>query len=208
MTPCARSPWIFLAGGLLAAVYGVLRQPLPSTSAARPPIPLPDLGTVPAFSLIAQDGAAIRREDLDGNVWIANFIFTRCAGQCPMVSAEMARLHTALRALPTVRFVSFTVDPQHDTSEVLSAYARQYHADPARWRFVTGASAAITQLAEQGFHLGISPGTAHEPITHSLRFALVDQRGHLRGYYEATDPEAMQRLRAHAQALTQERRTP
>jgi len=193
-------------GGLLAAAYGILRQPLHSASAARQQMLLPDLGMVPAFSLIAQDGATIRREDLDGKVWIANFIFTRCAGQCPMVSAEMARLHTALRALPTVRLVSFTVDPEHDTPEVLSAYARQYHADPARWRFVTGTSAAITQLAEQGFHLGISPGTAQEPITHSLRFALVDRRGHLRGYYEATDPEAMQRLRAHA--LTQERRTP
>lgn len=189
----------------MAAAYGVFRQPLHSVSAARPPIRLPDMGVVPTFSLIADDGTPIRREDLDGHVWIANFIFTRCAGQCPMMSAEMARLQAALHALPTVRFISFSVDPSHDTPEVLRDYAQRYEADSARWRFVTGDAEAITQLAEQGFHLGVSPtGTAREPITHSLRFALVDQRGHVRGYYEATDADAMQRLRAHAQALIEE----
>jgi protein SCO1/2 len=209
MPPRRRSPWIFLAGGLFAAAYGVLRQPLHAVNAARPPISLPDLGMVPMFSLVADDGAPIRRDDLDGHVWVANFIFTRCAGQCPMMSAEMARLQTALRALPAVRFISFSVDPNHDTPEVLRDYARRYEADSARWRFVTGDSAAITQLAQQGFRLGVSPtGTAREPITHSLRFALIDKHGHLRGYYEATDPEAMQRLRAHAQTLIDHRGAP
>ena len=164
--------------------------------------PLPRLGQVPDFSLIDHEGHPIRRADLSGSVWIADFIFTRCAGQCPLMSAEMAQFHHALRE---PRLVSFSVDPSYDTPPVLAQYAAHYGAHAPHWRFVTGSADAITSLAQQGFHLGIGvDGTAEEPITHSVRFVLVDQQGWIRGTYEATDARAMQQLQSDARRLAAE----
>ena len=166
--------------------------------------PLPDYGALPAFALINQDGAPVTRETLSGSVWIADFIFTRCAGQCPLMSAQMAQLHAALVGLPRVRLVSFSVDPAYDTPERLAAYAARYGATPSRWQWLTGDLDAVRTLAQQGFRLGVSEdGSAEEPITHSVRFALVDRQGHLRGYYDATDAHAMARLRADVTQLVQ-----
>ena len=95
-----------------------------------------------------------------------------------------------------MQLVSFTVDPDHDTPSVLASYASHYGAQPGRWRFVTGRREAISALAQDGFRLGVgeAEGTPAEPITHSVRLVLIDQQGRLRGYYDATDPEAVNRL--------------
>jgi protein SCO1/2 len=158
---------------------------------------LPEEGRLPDFSLINQHAQPVTREGLVGCVWVAGFIFTRCAGQCPLMSAEMSRLQQAFDGAPDLRLVAFTVDPAYDTPEVLAAYAARYGAHAGRWHFLTGEREAIVTLAREGFRLGVSEErTSEEPITHSVRFALVDQQGHVRGSYDATDAEAMQRLRA------------
>ena len=163
---------------------------------------LPDYGALPAFALINQDGAPVTRETLDGSVWIADFIFTRCAGQCPLMSAQMSQLQAALAGLPGTQLVSFTVDPAYDTPERLAAYATRYGAAPSRWQWLTGDADAVRRLAQQGFRLGVSDeGSAKEPITHSVRLVLVDRQAHIRGYYDATDPDAMVRLRADVTRL-------
>ena len=111
------------------------------------------------------------------------------------MSAHMAELQRAFEPLSGVQLVSFTVDPAHDTPEVLAAYARHYGASAARWQFVTGAQEALWRLAREGFKLGVGEGgSAEEPITHSVRLVLVDRRGHLRGTYDATDGAAIRRL--------------
>ena len=170
--------------------------------------PLPDLGRLPAFSLVDQGRRSVSLDALAGSVWVADFIFTRCAGQCPLMSAQMAALQQEFARAGGVQFISFTVDPAHDTPEVLSAYASQYGATAGRWRFVTGEAEAVRTLAQEGFRLGISEGgTAEEPITHSVRLVLVDQQGHIRGSYEATDPQAVARLRTDARRLLQRGRS-
>ena len=197
--------WMISAGVLLLAAGLLLAQTFHAATVAQGRPILPDYGSLPEFSLTTHQGSAFHREHLSGSIWIASFIFTRCAGQCPMMNAQMAKLQEAFRRLPTVRFVSFTVDPEHDTPDVLADYAKRYGADAAHWQFVTGEPAAMTQLAERGFHLGVSrDGSAREPITHSLRFVLVDQAGHLRGYYDATEPPALKRLIADARSLVQD----
>jgi len=166
---------------------------------------LPDVGPVPAFSLTDAQGRAVTRLDLAGSVWIADFIFTRCAGQCPLLSGRMARLQEALAGAPGVQLVSFTVDPAYDTPEVLAAYARRYGADAGRWRFLTGEPQAVLALIREGFRLAIAEeGPAEEPITHSIRLVLVDRRGRMRGSYEATDERAMARLQDDARRLLKE----
>ena len=166
------------------------------------PAPPPSYGTVPDFALTDQVGRPVTRSTLAGSVWVADFIFTRCAGQCPLMSSRMAELQQAFADLPAVQLVSFTVDPEHDTSETLAAYARHYGASESRWRWLTGERDAIWRLAREGFRLGVSEdGTAEEPITHSVRLVLVDQAGRVRGYYDATDADAAQRLRGDVRRL-------
>jgi cytochrome oxidase Cu insertion factor (SCO1/SenC/PrrC family) len=156
--------------------------------------PAIDYGQVPEFSLTDQEGETVTRGDLAGKVWIADFIFTNCAGTCPMITETMSRLQ---RALPKeVHLVSFSVDPARDTPEVLAEYAKKTSADRERWHFLTGDKNTLYDLSIKGFKLALdeTTGTEVEPITHSTRLVLVDQEGKIRGYYGGTDEEDMKRL--------------
>ncbi len=166
------------------------------------PIVLPDYGQVPPFALIDQRGEPITEEQLRGSLWVADFIFTRCAGQCPMMSGAMSRL--ARRVDPSVTLVSFSVDPVWDTPEVLSRYAARYDA-PAAWRFATGEAMAIEHLCREGFHLAAAEGDGPATLTHSQRLVLVDRDGHIRGYYDAADLEQVRRLDEHVRLLLKRR---
>ncbi len=181
----------------------------PRRLAPEGPPHLPAYGIVPAFSLTERSGRRVSREDLLGTVWIANFIFTSCTATCPTQSATLSQLQTQLRQ-PDLRFVSITIDPDHDTPEVLARYAERFRADPVRWLFLTGEEQAIFSLAQDGFHLSAfavpaadataiqrafrdSDG-ASDAFVHDPRFALVDRQGRIRGYYSSLDPEALARL--------------
>ena len=179
-----------------------LRHATPSSTA---PAPLPVRGEVPPFSLTDQHGRTLTRGALEGRVWVADFIFATCAGQCLLMSDEMGALQRALAKETALRFVSFSVDPVHDTPEVLAAYAARYGAD-ARWLLVTGPRQAIYRLCQEGFHLAVGedPRSPREPIVHSVRFVLVDRAGRIRGYYEATDARAMARLRDETRRVLSE----
>jgi protein SCO1/2 len=112
-------------------------------------------GTVPRFALRERSGALVTQEDLLGHVWVVDFVFTRCADECPLVSQRMARLQTTFATQADFRLVSITVDPEHDTPDVLSRYAANFEADAQRWLFLTGEKTAIYQLVQKGFHLGV-----------------------------------------------------
>ncbi|MEA2694933.1 MAG: hypothetical protein QOJ16_4320 [Acidobacteriota bacterium] len=160
--------------------------------------PPPFLGTVPPFALTNRDGRPVTLATLAGAPWIADFVFTRCAASCPMMTARMARLGEELPTGERVRRVSFTVDPVHDTPEVLARYAATFHA-PADWLFLTGPEPDLHRLSREGFKLAIDvpkgdAGSTQEPILHSTRFVLVDGEGRIRGYYDGEDEEAMKKL--------------
>ncbi len=147
-----------------------------------------DLGEVPEFRLTDQNDRPVSRDDLRGKVWVASFIFTRCATLCPQVSASMAELQ---KELPPqgVMLVSFTVDPTYDTPKVLQDYGRRFGADSERWRFLTGDEAKVYELIRKGFFLAVeqNQGTARtkgNEVTHSSRLVVVDKRGHIRGLFE------------------------
>jgi protein SCO1/2 len=182
---------------------------------------------VPPFSLTERSGRTVTRDDLRGSIWIADFIFTRCGGTCPMLSASMARLQQRLglaavsspapgavaappaSAAPELRLVSFSVDPAHDTPEVLARYADAYRADPRAWLFLTGERAALYELILRGFRLSVAESETaradpNEMITHSDRFVLVDREGRIRGYYHGTEPESVDRLVADLDRLRRE----
>jgi protein SCO1 len=165
------------------------------------PEPPPILGEVPGFTLTNRDGRAVRLADLAGKPWIADFIFTRCGSSCPLMSRRMARLDRDLPATLPIRLVSFTVDPDYDTPEVLERYAKSYGA-PARWLFLTGPSQEMRRLSIAGFKLALdASGGGSQPILHSTRFVLVDGEGRIRGYYEAFDEESTKKLQRDLESL-------
>ena len=156
------------------------------------------LFSVPAFSLLDQNNQPITDQSLRGKPWIAAFIFTHCAGPCPMMSANMAKLQQRVPH-PDLKLVSFTVDPQRDTPAVLKQYAQTFQADESRWSFLTGSSEGMTAVAK-GMLLPFMPGTADADITHSTKFLLVDAAGGVRGVY-SSDAEGMEQLATDAAKL-------
>ena len=150
-----------------------------------------NLGNIPEFELIERSGRIVTRAELDGQVWVADFIFTNCGGTCPMMTYQMTKLDKVLP--PTVRLVSFTVDPTRDNPEVLSQYAIKNDVESNRWIFLTGERDSLYRLAREGFHLAVDDtiGTLVEPITHSSRFTLIDEAGNIRNYYDGTSLETI-----------------
>jgi len=167
---------------------------------------LPNEGRVPAFQLTDQDGQPFGTQQLLGKIWIADFIYTMCPGPCPMISSRMAETQKPLHDTD-VRLVSFTVDPERDTPSVLREYAGKLQAQPDRWKFLTGNKDAIYRLVRDGFKLATMEGGANGPI-HSTRLVLVDRAGAIRGYYDATDADAITRILADTHHLLQEQPAP
>jgi protein SCO1/2 len=201
---------LIVCGALLvsAATWALFRHGVVSTDTG-----LPVLGQVPEFSLIDSNGQPLSRAQLAGGVWIADFIFTRCPGVCPALSAQMAKLQHALGRDGTgsVRLVSFSVDPANDTPETLRAYAQRFGAEPGRWLFATGERDQLHALIGKGFHLAVAERAPSENtdgeglITHSDRFVLIDRNLQIRGYYHGTDPESVQKLLQDLQELGKEK---
>jgi len=194
--------WSGLACVLLVALI-VVRQftgGLASADGGSPPL----LGQVPEFQLIDQAAEPFGTEQLRSQIWVANFIFTRCPSICPKLTARMAELERRTAALERLHLVSFSVDPEYDTPEVLAEYAAGHGADTRRWSFLTGPLESVKAAIEDG--LRISMGRDGEVINvnevfHGPHFVLVDDRGRIRGYFDVEDPAGFESLIADATLL-------
>lgn len=170
--------------------------------------PLRVVAEVPAFHLIERSGRPVTRDDLLGKVWVADFIFTTCAGPCPLLTMRMRSLHKTMqeRFGDKVKCVSFTVDPEHDQPPVLRKYADRHDADPVGWWFLTGQDeSAMQELVTAGFLQALSPAKGGSPIIHSTLFVMVDKRGRIRGWHEGLDPASKKLLLGDVEALLAER---
>ena len=149
---------------------------------------------LPDFTLTAHNGKPLRLSDLAGKVWVADFFYTTCPGPCPLVTSHFGEVQKELGSVLDVRFVSISVDPEKDTTDVLKAYAGRFKAGKD-WFFCRGEKDAIYKLAHDGFKLPIAEGTPEGgPITHTTRLILVDKSGTVRGFYEGTTPEGARDL--------------
>ncbi|MCS7023556.1 MAG: SCO family protein [Bryobacteraceae bacterium] len=161
--------------------------------------PLEVFGQVPPFQLTSQSGSVFdSQKELKGHVWVADFIFTNCQGPCPRMSAQMRRLQAATP--PDVKFVSITVDPERDTPPVLAEYAKKHQADGSRWSFLTGPQQELHRLKREVFLLGNVDGE----LNHSTRFVLIDRQSRIRGYYDTSEPESIQKLKRDIDRLRKE----
>lgn len=191
-----RRPFIVFLVALNIAFIGILLWLTPRALRFRtaPSQSLPALASARPFTLTRESGEAFSSEELRGGPWIASFIFTRCSGQCPMVSARVAALQKDLPA--TARLVSFSVDPAYDTPAILKDYAARFGARPERWIFLTGDPALLRQVQTD-----LKVWNGQEQEMHTLRLILMDENGDARGYYDSQDAAATARLRKDLRIL-------
>ena len=192
--------------GILTVVCTVLASAAVVTATARSGAVVPraaeDLGNqaeqLGDFELVERSGRTISAADLADRVCIVSFIFTRCQLSCPRISSVMKGLQSRLEG-SDVLLVSLSVDPDHDTPEVLSEYARRFSASTERWWFLTGSRGLIYDLIQRRFKLSVmvNPASETDPngeaIAHSDRLALVD-RGRVVGLFDSNEPSALNSL--------------
>jgi len=193
--------------GLIAGLTALIASRVNARS--EKPLPegreeLPVLSTVPAFSFVDQSGAPFASSSLQGQVWVANFIFTRCPNICPKFTAKMGALQDkSATVVPALKLVSFTVDPEHDTPEVLKAYGEKHRADFSRWSFLRGERPELEKVIRDGMLQPMERGdeTDLNTVVHGSYFALVDAAGRVRGVYRFSEPGSVDEVLRDAQLL-------
>ena len=152
--------------------------------------PLRVIGPVAPFTLTRQDEKTVTLDDLTNRVWVADIVFTRCAGPCPRLTAQMKSLQDRLPADSTARLVTLTTDPEYDTPAVLKKYGERFGADFNRWLFLTGTKTEIAALAGGSLKLSAQPVKPAEQTNdadlfiHTTIFVVVDKQARLRGFFE------------------------
>jgi cytochrome oxidase Cu insertion factor (SCO1/SenC/PrrC family) len=177
--------------------------------------PLPVLAQVADFSLTNQNGGTVSLADLQGKVWIADIIFTRCPGPCLRMTRQMKELQDALPQDASTRLISLTTDPDYDTPAVLKLYAEKNGAEASRWTFLTGTKKGVNNLAVDSLKLSAVEKKPEERVTpedlwvHSTIFVLVDKHAQLRaicqtGGDDVNWPAEKQKLLAEVKQLERE----
>jgi cytochrome oxidase Cu insertion factor (SCO1/SenC/PrrC family) len=152
--------------------------------------PLPVLGQIANFALTNQDGQTTTLADLTNHVWVADIIFTRCAGQCPIMTAQMKSLQDALPKSSDAKLVTLTTDPDYDSPAILKKYGERAGADFNRWIFLTGTKQEIKNLGQNSLKLSAQPikpedqKNADYLFIHTTIFVTVDKHARLRGIFQ------------------------
>ncbi|MBC8325719.1 MAG: SCO family protein [Verrucomicrobia subdivision 3 bacterium] len=195
--------------GFLAAVMAATliigkrnRQEHPSPS--EQPV-LPEISTIQPFTLTNQFGAEIILDDLKGQPWLADIIFTRCPTVCPRMTRTLAELQ---KQLPEkIRYVSLTTDPEHDTPKVLNAFAEVHGSNDGKWHFLTGRKADLMRLAVDDLKLISVPKEAskrdnpNDLFVHSSLYILVDANGRVRKSFEHNSTNLLQQIQTALKQL-------
>jgi protein SCO1 len=162
---------------------------------------------LPPFEFIDRYGRPFTDKHVEGKIIVSDFFFTRCTTICPRMSAQMQQLQLKLDdpAFSDVVFLSHTVDPEHDTPEVLDAHARKLQADTARWKFLTGNKEDIYLMGAEGYYLATREDVLDpDGFLHSEKFVLVDKQRRIRGFYDGTTAEGMNAIAADIKMLLKE----
>jgi protein SCO1/2 len=150
------------------------------------------------FAFVNQVGDTIRKEDMASKIYVADFFFTSCPTICPVMKKEMLRVYEQFKGEPNFRILSHSIDPTHDTQAVLKDYAEKLGVpDAATWNFLTGDQEKIFEIGQTSY-LTTTMADDMEPggFLHSGAFLLVDQQGRIRGVYDGTKTEQVDRLLA------------
>ena len=172
---------------------------------------LPIISKLPDFQLTNQLGAPVSLANYQGKIWLADIIFTRCPGPCPLMTQAMVQLAETLPEKPAIHFVTLTTDPSHDTPEILRQYAARFASNTNRWDFLTGDPAIIGKLATEGMKLaaeGKNPNDRENSLDlfiHSKSFVLIDPQGRMRAAFDSSEPKLSDKVQAAIRQLQNEK---
>lgn len=136
---------------------------------------------VPDFSFTNQKGEQITNKDFEGKVYVIEFFFTTCPTICPRMNRNLVKIQNTFEEFENFGVASFTINPEHDTPEVLKGYAESYGISNPSWHLMTGEKDAIYKLANEGFYIYAAENKDVEGgFEHSGNFALIDKNGFIR----------------------------
>lgn len=152
------------------------------------------------FSFRNQLGDTISKSDLEGKIFVTDFFFTTCAGICPKMTSQLARVQSEFKDDPNFKILSHTVNPSVDTVETMFKYAGRFKANPEQWWFLTGSKHDLYVMARKSY---LVVPDEHDPdfdhggesdFLHTENFALIDPDGRIRGMYDGTKPDEVDEL--------------
>lgn len=147
------------------------------------------------FELINQNGEVITQNDYTDKIYVADFFFTRCLTICPIMTNNMGKLQEVFKNDDDIKFLSLSVTPVMDSVPILRAYADKKGVIDAKWNITTGAKKHIYELARKSYFAVLDEGDGGlQDFIHTENFVLVDKKRQIRGYYDGTDDEDIQRL--------------
>lgn len=151
--------------------------------------------TIADFSFTNQNGKTITQKDYEGKIYVADFFFTTCQTICPIMTTNMTEVQKAFSKNPKVMILSHTVTPEIDSVPVLKQYALKQNVDDSKWNMVTGNKKDIYYIARKSY-LAVKTGKPEEmyDMVHTENFVLVDTKRRVRGFYDGTKKEDVQRL--------------
>ncbi len=150
---------------------------------------------VPDYKLVNQDSNWVTPADFAGKVYVADFFFTSCPTICPTMKKEMLRVYQAFKDNEEVAIISHTIDPEYDTVALLKDFAEKLDVEAPKWQFVTGDKANIYELGQKGYMVtAMEDENEAGGFIHSGAFILVDKDRHIRGVYDGTQTDDVDRL--------------
>lgn len=161
--------------------------------------------TIPGFKFVNQKGDTVTEKITEGKVYVADFFFTSCPTICPVMKKQMVKVYNEFKTNPDVLLISHTIDPEHDTPQVLKQFADDLGVSESQWQFLTGPKEKIYEIGQQSYmSTAKADSTAEGGFIHSGAFILVDKEKHVRGMYDGTTEEGTQRLIADLKVLLDE----
>ena len=157
--------------------------------------------TVPSFSFLNQEGKIVTDKDLKGKIYVANFFYATCPSICPKMNDNVKGIAETNKDDSMVKFLSFTVNPEHDSVAVLAEYAKKRNADPKQWSYLTGNKDSIYTLAREGFLVPAATGKAANDFFHSQDLILVDKERRIRGIYDGLDDNDVKKVSEEIKVL-------
>ncbi|NCD71778.1 SCO family protein [Mucilaginibacter agri] len=154
--------------------------------------------TIPKFNFINQYGDSISNKSLDGNIYVADFFFTTCPSICPVMHRNMLNVYKEFKNVGNFKIVSYTIDPKHDSVDVLKKYADKLGVTGNNWLFLQGQKEETYKLAK-GYMVEAREGNVHDGY-----FILVDKQKRIRGSYLGTDPAEVTKMIADIKTLQAE----
>lgn len=207
MSKFANRLFVSNAGALLPIFFGIIVCALASSCDQEKEKKLPILGekevkgsdtvyhTIGPFRFVDQDSSMITNETVKGKIYVADFFFTSCRTICPVMKTQMLRVYESVKDDPEVVLISHTIDPEYDTVGLLHDYANRLGVETDKWHFLTGNKDSIYYVAQTGY-FATAMEDSDEPggFIHSGAFLLIDKKGRIRGKYDGTSDEDVNKL--------------